>query len=316
MNLASMNGRIEVARADPRYPPRLTRLEQPPERLFVRGDPAALSRPGLAVIGTRHPTPYGIATTELAARMAVAAGATVISGGAIGCDQAAGREALRCGGRHVMVLGSGADVVYPASSRDLVDDTLAGGGAVISIVPWGAPPRRFQFPQRNRIIAALAEGLFIGEAGMPSGTFSTAETAMDIGIDVLVAPGSIFSSESRGTNYLLELGACCIADEEALDAALSRILGYLRTEHRDAPRRRVLDERQECIVRALVASPLRSDEIARLAGFDARSCLEFLSTMVIEGLIEQLVDGRYAATKETLHARTAFGHNGSGFANG
>ena len=144
---------------------------------------------------------------------------------------------------------------------------------------------------------------------MPSGTFSTAEAAMELGREVLVAPGSVFSPESRGANYLIGVGACCITDEESLEIALSRIYGVLRHPH--GPLREVesADPREQRVLRALAASPMRSEDIARLAGLDARGCLEFLSDLMISGRVEQLIDGRYALTKEVLHAMTAIGQN-------
>ena len=223
--------RMTIERGSDGYPPGVLDLANAPKRLYMLGNPEALQGPAIAIVGTRRPTPYGIALTELAAELAVEAGITVVSGGAIGCDQAAGMKALACGGIHVVVLGCGADVIYPSSSRELIDKTLEAGGAVVSIAPWGTKPQRFLFPQRNRVIAALSEAVFIGEAGMPSGTFSTAEAAMELGREVLVAPGSVFSPESRGANYLISVGACCITDEESLEIALSRIYGVLRHPH-------------------------------------------------------------------------------------
>lgn len=301
--------RMAIERGSDSYPPGILDLANAPKRLYMLGNPEALQGPAIAIVGTRRPTPYGIALTELAAELAVEAGITVVSGGAIGCDQAAGMKALACGGVHVVVLGCGADVIYPSSSRDLIDKTLEAGGAVVSIAPWGTKPQRFLFPQRNRVIAALSEAVFIGEAGMPSGTFSTAEAAMELGREVLVAPGSVFSPESRGANYLIGVGACCITDEESLEIALSRIFGVLRHPH--GPLREVesADPREQRVLRALAASPMRSEDIARLAGLDARGCLEFLSDLMISGRVEQLIDGRYALTKEVLHAMTAIGQN-------
>lgn len=301
--------RMAIERGSDSYPPGVLDLANAPKRLYMLGNPEALQGPAIAIVGTRRPTPYGIALTELAAELAVEAGITVVSGGAIGCDQAAGMKALACGGVHVVVLGCGADVIYPSSSRDLIDKTLEAGGAVVSIAPWGTKPQRFLFPQRNRVIAALSEAVFIGEAGMPSGTFSTAEAAMELGREVLVAPGSVFSPESRGANYLIGVGACCITDEESLEIALSRIFGVLRHPH--GPLREVesADPREQRVLRALAASPMRSEDIARLAGLDARGCLEFLSDLMISGRVEQLIDGRYALTKEVLHAMTAIGQN-------
>ncbi|WP_239402009.1 DNA-processing protein DprA [Enorma massiliensis] len=301
--------RMAIERGSDSYPPGILDLANAPKRLYMLGNPEALQGPAIAIVGTRRPTPYGIALTELAAKLAVEAGITVVSGGAIGCDQAAGMKALACGGVHVVVLGCGADVIYPSSSRELIDKTLDAGGAVVSIAPWGTKPQRFLFPQRNRVIAALSEAVFIGEAGMPSGTFSTAEAAMELGREVLVAPGSVFSPESRGANYLISVGACCITDEESLEIALSRIFGVLRHPH--GPLREVesADPREQRVLRGLAASPMRSEDIARLAGLDARGCLEFLSDLMISGRVEQLIDGRYALTKEVLHAMTAIGQN-------
>lgn len=301
--------RMAIERGSDSYPPGILDLANAPKRLYMLGNPEALQGPAIAIVGTRRPTPYGIALTELAAKLAVEAGITVVSGGAIGCDQAAGMKALACGGVHVVVLGCGADVIYPSSSRELIDKTLDAGGAVVSIAPWGTKPQRFLFPQRNRVIAALSEAVFIGEAGMPSGTFSTAEAAMELGREVLVAPGSVFSPESRGANYLIGVGACCITDEESLEIALSRIFGVLRHPH--GPLREVesADPREQRVLRGLAASPMRSEDIARLAGLDARGCLEFLSDLMISGRVEQLIDGRYALTKEVLHAMTAIGQN-------
>ena len=301
--------RMAIERGSDRYPPGILDLANAPKRLYMLGNPEALQGPAIAIVGTRRPTPYGIALTELAAKLAVEAGITVVSGGAIGCDQAAGMKALACGGVHVVVLGCGADVIYPSSSRKLIDKTLDAGGAVVSIAPWGTKPQRFLFPQRNRVIAALSEAVFIGEAGIPSGTFSTAEAAMELGREVLVAPGSVFSPESRGANYLISVGACCITDEESLEIALSRIFGVLRHPH--GPLREVesADPREQRVLRGLAASPMRSEDIARLAGLDARGCLEFLSDLMISGRVEQLIDGRYALTKEVLHAMTAIGQN-------
>ena len=111
--------RMTIERGSDGYPPGVLDLANAPKRLYMLGNPEALQGPAIAIVGTRRPTPYGIALTELAAELAVEAGITVVSGGAIGCDQAAGMKALACGGVHVVVLGCGADVIYPSSSREL-----------------------------------------------------------------------------------------------------------------------------------------------------------------------------------------------------
>ena len=171
-------------------------------------------------------------------------------------------------------------------------------------------PRKFAFPRRNRVIAALSQALFVSEAGMPSGTFSTAEAAMDLGRELLAVPGSILSPESRGTNYLIANGACCIVDEESIEMAISRIYGTLRYSRPDAPGIADLDPAQQAVMHALIASPLKVDDIAALVSLDAVGVLKLLGSLELEGLIERMMDGRYAPSKFALHAQTPFGHNG------
>lgn len=301
--------RLELEIGDERYPASVRELPEAPERLYVRGDPEALLGPAISIIGARMATPYGIAVAEMTARVAAESGLTVVSGGARGCDQAAGRAAIDAGGRHVAVLGCGADVVYPRSSRRLLDRALETGGAIVSLSPWGAEPRKWAFPKRNRVIAALSQALVVTEAGLPSGTFSTAETAMGLGRELLAVPGSILSPESRGANHLITCGAVCIVDEEELEMSISRIYGVLRFERPDAPGVRTADDREARVVRALTASPLRADEVAAMLGAPVPTALKLLSAMSLAGTVERMLDGRYAPSAAALHAQSRLGHN-------
>ena len=270
---------FELHPGDALYPETVMELSDVPQTLYVRGDPAVLSMPALSIIGARKASPYGLAVAELAAKVAVEAGVTVVSGGG---DQASGWAAVNAGGKHVVVLGTGADVVYPRSSAGLIARTLDTGGAVVSISPWGMGPRKFAFPRRNRVIAALSQALFV----------------------------SILSPESRGTNYLIANGACCIIDEESIEMAISRIYGTLRYSRPDAPGIADLDPTQQAVMHALIASPLKVDDIAALVSLDAVGVLKLLGSLELEGLIERMMDGRYAPSKFALHAQTPFGHNG------
>ena len=301
--------RYELHPSDARYPRSLLDLSQPPETLYVRGNLDVLEDPGLAVIGSRKPTPYGIAVAEMAATVAAQSGITVVSGGARGCDQAAGKAALAERGRHVIVLGTGADVTYPPSSARLIERTLETGGAVVSIERWGTQPRPYAFPKRNAIIAALARAVFVAEAGMPSGTFSTADAANKLGREILSVPGSILSPESRGSNYLISVGATIIVDEESLEVAVSRIFETLRFSRIGPAEEPGMSEAERRILDALVANPMRIDEIAAMLGVDAVSCLNVLSGLQMTGRIERIIDGRFAPTKRALHARGAIMHN-------
>ena len=150
-----------VSMEDERYPRTLLDLEEPPHKLFVVGDPEVMGEPCLSVIGARRATPYGLAVAEIAGRVAAECGVVVVSGGALGCDSAALRAAHKAGGKTVIVAGTGADVAYPRSSRDVFANAAAEG-CVVSLAPWGTQPQRWAFPNRNRVIAALIQ-TFIGE---------------------------------------------------------------------------------------------------------------------------------------------------------
>lgn len=304
------DSRLELTPHDEAYPACVSELPDAPQRLYVRGDASILGEPALSIIGSRNATPYGLALTEMAARIAAESGLIVVSGGAKGCDGTAGRAALKAGGKHVIVLGTGADVPYPASSRSLIEDAVWAGGAIVSLEPWGTPPQRWAFPKRNRVIAALSQALFIAEAGMPSGTFGTAETATELGRELLVAPGSFFSPQSRGANYLISNGACCIADEEALEIAISRIYGVLRFERPEAKGARGIGSDERRVLTMLIANPMRIEDLALSMKQSSLACLQLLSGMEVAGIVERLIDGRFSPTKSALHALTRLGQNG------
>ena len=250
------------------YPEIVLELSDVPQTLYVRGNPEVLSTPAVSIIGARKASPYGLAVAELAAKVAVEAGVTVVSGGAVGCDQASGWAAVNAGGKHVVVLGTGADVVYPRSSAGLIARTLDTGGAVVSISPWGMGPRKFAFPRRNRVIAALSQALFVSEAGMPSGTFSTAEAAMDWGENF---------SLCRGRSYRPSRVARITSLRTVPVASSTRNLSRCYLTHLrhsallapDAPGIADLDQTQQTVMHALIASPLKVDDIAALVSLDA-----------------------------------------------
>lgn len=293
--------KIELDMNDERYPSMLKDLPTPPQRIYVLGDPGVLSSPSLSIIGARKATPYGRSPSGIAAKLAAEAGLTVVSGGAVGCDQAAGRAAIQAHGRHVAVLGTGADIVYPRSSKILLQETIESGGAIVSIEPWGTPPQRWAFPKRNKVIAALSQALFIAEAGLPSGTFSTAETSMDLGREILVAPGSVFAPESRGANYLISNGACCISDIESLEIAISRIYGTLRSERSGLRNERPLSTQERSLIDILRSCPMRSHELARELKLDAAGINCLLGGLECEGLIQRLLDGRFSLSETALY---------------
>ncbi len=176
--------------ADPHYPAALRDLPQPPPVLNVRGRIALLHRPGIAVVGTRAHTTYGSDATASFVVGLVRAGYTIISGLARGIDGIAHRTALEVGGDTVGVLGTGLDVPYPEEHEDLIR-TIADRGCLVSEFPPGTPPRKYHFPQRNRIIAGLARGVLVVEAPERSGALNTALHALEGGKEVFAVPGPI-----------------------------------------------------------------------------------------------------------------------------
>lgn len=216
--------RTVIEREQQGYPEALCDIADPPDRLFVIGNVAAL-REGIAIVGARNATPYGTSCAKRFARIAARRRITVISGGARGCDASAHRAALEAKGSTVAFLGGGCDELYPASHFGLFQEIVDAGGAVVSEQEWSFPPMRHTFRARNRLIAGLAKATLIVEAGLPSGTFSTADEALAANREVLVVPGSIASSASRGSNRLLYQGATPIVDDETFSSVLEALFG-------------------------------------------------------------------------------------------
>ena len=212
--------RVVLRPDDPLFPQALRVIPRPPKALYVLGNPHALQE-GLAVVGARKATPYGLGLARRFSRMAAERGVAIVSGGAYGCDAAA---------HEVAFLGGGCDRPYPARHAGLFERIAAAGGAVVSEHPWDAPPLPQQFRTRNRLIAGLARATLIVEAGLPSGTFSTADEALAANRDVLVVPGAITSPYSRGANRLLYQGATPIVDDESFSDALFSLFGCLKQE--------------------------------------------------------------------------------------
>ncbi len=203
--LARSGGQL-VTRHDPAYPPRLATLYDPPPLLYVRGDPQRLQQPAVALVGSRLATAQGRADAAWFARALADAGFVVISGLARGIDAAAHRGALAGAAGTVAVVGTGLDRVYPAAHHALASE-IAAHGALLSEWPLGTPARAANFPQRNRLIAALCLGVLVVEAAPRSGSLITARLANELGREVFAIPGSIHAPLSRGCHALIRDGA-------------------------------------------------------------------------------------------------------------
>lgn len=205
----AMPGHTLVALDDPAYPSALLTMHDPPPLLYVSGRLEWLHAPGVAIVGSRNATPQGVADAGRFARELARSGLAVVSGLALGVDAAAHRGALDTTGATVAVVGTGADVVYPAQHRVLAQE-IAARGAIVSEWPLATPAKPAHFPQRNRLIAGLTKGVLVVEAALRSGSLITARLSNEMGRDVFAIPGSIHSPVSRGCHQLIKDGAMLV----------------------------------------------------------------------------------------------------------
>jgi len=197
---------IILTKEDSRWPSRLSEIYDPPLVLYVRGSAEAISRPGIAIVGTRHPTPYGIGMAERLACDLAARGLTIFSGMARGVDTAAHRGALK-GGKTVAVFGTGVNEIYPKENKKIAEGILSSGGALVSEFSLDSFAAPQNFPIRNRIISGLALGVLVVEAGEYSGTRITARCALEQSRELFAVPGNVTSRNSWGPNTLIKQGA-------------------------------------------------------------------------------------------------------------
>jgi DNA processing protein len=203
-----------ISLSDPEYPARLKEIYDPPVILFVKGSVEVLAHPGIAIVGTRHPTPYGSGMAERLSTDLAARGLVIISGLARGVDTASHRGAVAAKGKTVAVLGTGIDVMYPKENSRLAEQIVALGGALITEFPVGTSPTPQNFPIRNRIISGMSAGVLVVEAAEYSGTRITSRCALEQNRDVYAVPGNVTNKNSWGPNTLIKQGAKLVATWE------------------------------------------------------------------------------------------------------
>ena len=275
---------MEAARTirpgDGQYPAHLARVVDRPAELRVRGTLGDLRR--VAVVGTRRPDPYGEEVARDLARDLARAGVSVVSGGALGIDGVAHAAALEAGGHTVAVLGTGVDVLHPATHRPLFERMLAAGGALVSELPDGTPGFRSNFPRRNRIVSGMSEAVIVVRAGARSGALITADWARAQGVPVFAVPGDVRDPLSAGPHALLRAGARVAT--EARD-----VLGALGIDAAPAPQLALpaLGGEEGALLAVLGRRPRHADELARSARLASGAALAGLLTLELQGLCEQ-----------------------------
>ncbi len=283
---ASQPGQCILTLADAAYPAALLEIADPPNVLYVRGNPALLQKRGLGMVGSRNATPQGLQTAESFAKTLASKGLTIISGLALGIDAAAHRGALAAGGNTIAVIGTGADRLYPARNKELAL-AIAEHGAIISEFPLGTPAIASNFPRRNRIISGLSRGVLVVEAAPESGSLITAQLAGEQGREVFAIPGSIHSPVARGCHKLIKQGAKLV--ETAQDVLEE--LGNFEETPCPAEAHSVIDENP--LLTAIGHDPCSLDDLVERTGFAADQLLAELLTLELTGQLATLPGNRY-----------------------
>lgn len=289
--------RLEVRvalRGDPTWPERLDLLGAPPPWIAWRGPPRLPTRPAVALVGARRATPYGTGVAAWLAEAAADAGATVVSGGAVGIDAAA--HGAAADHATTVVLGCGHEVPYPrphARRGGLFERVLEGGGAIISEVPPSTQPRPGHVRARNRLVAALAEVVVVVEGGPTSGALVTASEAADIGVDVLAVPGDVRAPGSAAPHRLLAEGAGVCAGPDDLLAALGAAAATPGADGvgNDAPAVSALPPPVAAVLAAAWPRPLRPDQIADRAGVGIGTVLAAVTRARVAGVLAASAEG-------------------------
>jgi len=283
-----------VTLRDPAYPALLRQIPDSPPLLFVRGDPACLGQPQIAIVGSRNPTPGGIDNARAFARVLGRAGLVVTSGLALGIDAAAHEGALAASGATIAVAGTGLDRVYPASHRALAHE-IARQGALVSEFPLGTAPRRENFPQRNRIISGLALGVLVVEAARASGSLITARLATEQGREVFAIPGSIHSPLSRGCHALIRQGAKLVETAEDVLEELGPLahLVFETTRSPEAAQTPRAAPAEQALLVEMGYDPVDIDTLCARSGLTPEAVSSMLLQMELRGLVAPCPGGKY-----------------------
>lgn len=276
---------------DPVYPKRLLDIYNPPAVLYMKGHMPDFSKHlGIAMVGTRNATAYGKMTSHVLAGSLAKVGVIIISGGAVGIDSLSHTAALETGGTTVCVLGCGINYPYLMSNAKM-RKTIAERGAVLSEYPPDYPPGKHTFPERNRIISGLSDGVLVVEAGLKSGSLITASTAMEQNRDVFAVMGNITSPYSQGTNALIKDGAVPVTDFTDIISYYPQfqLVGEPDNMVQEIPVHKTnidVSREAEKVYAYITAEPVHIDTITSRADLPVRIVLQVLTELELEGLIK------------------------------
>ena len=274
-----------VTMADARYPRLLLEIPDPPPLFYARGNIELLSRPALAVVGSRNATAQGLRNAETFSRTFSVGGLTIVSGLALGIDEAAHRGGLAGTGSTIAVLGTGIDVAYPKRNASLFAD-IASHGLLLSEYPLGTPPVAHNFPRRNRLISGLSRGCLVIEAALGSGSLITARLAAEQGREVFAIPGSIHSPLSRGCHSLIKQGA------KLVEAAEDVLVEFGSWSHASTSTPQVAHPGTG-LLGHMGFDPVDIDALCARASLPAEAVASELLRLELDGLVATLPGGRF-----------------------
>lgn len=287
------NGSEIITLADSEYPKLLKQIYDPPVLFWIKGNPEALSMPGIAVVGTRNTSAYGRNMAKKLTGELAEQGLCIFSGLAYGIDSIAHATALEHKAKTVAVLGSGIDNIYPQKNAGLAQKIIETGGAMITEFPLGANPDAVNFPVRNRIVSGMSLGVLVIESGIKGGSMITADLGLDQNREVFAVPHPLGNPSGTGCNYLIKRGAAKLVQ------TADDILEELPIEHssesesiaQEKPkpnwRNLDLDEISGKICKALENQPYQVDDLSETIGINTSQLLVSLLQLEMEGLVLQ-----------------------------
>jgi DNA processing protein len=310
---AAEPGNHVLTLADANYPQALLSIADPPPLLYAKGRTELLSRPGVAIVGSRNATAQGMQNAERFAQTLSNAGLCVISGLALGIDAAAHAGACSASPEHgstIAITGTGLDLVYPAKHRALAH-RIAEHGCLLSEYPIGTAAIASIFPRRNRLISGMSLGVLVVEAALQSGSLITARSALEQGREVFAIPGSIHSPLAKGCHQLIRQGAKLVEsaqdvlEELQLHALTPAAQQAVTTSTRPTPNAAVkgqrpstgvpaaVDEQARQVMQAAGHDPTSVDQLAERTGLAASEIQATLLLLELDGSVERMSDGRY-----------------------
>lgn len=276
-----------LLQSDQEFPDQLKEIYNPPAMLYYIGDVSLLKTRMIGIVGTRNCTRYGMDTASEFASALATAGLTVVSGMARGIDGYAQAAALSAGGKTVGVLGTGIDKIYPAENKDLFLK-VRENGLLLSEYPMGLAGAPYRFPERNRIISGLSEGVLVIEAGEKSGSLITANLALEQGRNVYAVPTNLNNKRGQGCNILIKTlqGAMVTSPDDIIEDFGIR----QKTKKADAIQ---LDFTEERVIAALQERECHFDELLKITGLGVSDLNALLSVMEMKGLLHKLEQNYY-----------------------